>query len=156
MQPLPATGGQTSPPVARLGTDVAFARTNRTAASPPAARAEARAGRSASPSWCSPQAALSYAAKRCAARARAFAASTSRSFGGAVVRSSLRSTLDAAVTASIARWNASSLAREGRLKPLILRTYWTAAARISSWEAGGSKLWSVLMFRHMNRSVDGS
>jgi hypothetical protein len=30
-----------------------------------------------------------------------------------------------------------------------LRTYWSAADRISSGEAGGSKLWSVLMFRHM-------
>jgi hypothetical protein len=34
-----------------------------------------------------------------------------------------------------------------------LRTYCSAAARISSSVAGGSKLWSVLMFRHMPRSL---
>ena len=33
--------------------------------------------------------------------------------------------------------------------PLILRTYWSAAAGISSWVAGGSKLESGRMFRHM-------
>ena len=49
-------------------------------------------------------------------------------------------------------WKASSLALEGLVDPLILRTYWSAAASISSWLAGGSKLWSVLMFRHMHRS----
>jgi hypothetical protein len=32
-----------------------------------------------------------------------------------------------------------------------LRTNWTAAARISSSVAGGSKLKSVLMFLHMAR-----
>jgi hypothetical protein len=32
-----------------------------------------------------------------------------------------------------------------------LRTYWSAAAWISSSVAGGSKLWRVLMFRHMPR-----
>jgi hypothetical protein len=34
-----------------------------------------------------------------------------------------------------------------------LRTYWSAEARISSSVAGGSKLWSVLMFRHMDRTL---
>jgi hypothetical protein len=33
-----------------------------------------------------------------------------------------------------------------------VRTYWSAAARISSPVAAGSKLWSVLMFRHMPRA----
>src|SRR5262249_35495745 len=81
-----------------------------------------------------------YAAYRCCDRARALAASTSRFFGGAVVSSSRRSSAEIAATASTARWNVSSLAREGLLKPLIFRTYWSAEARISSSVAGGSKL----------------
>ena len=36
--------------------------------------------------------------------------------------------------------NASALACDGLVKPLILRTYWSAAARTSSSVAGGSKL----------------
>jgi len=48
--------------------------------------------------------------------------------------------MDACATASIARAKASSLARDGFVKPLIFRTYWSAAARISSSLAGGSKL----------------
>ena len=47
---------------------------------------------------------------------------------------------EACVTASTARSNASSLAREGLVKPLIFLTYWRAAALISSSVAGGSKL----------------
>ena len=90
-----------------------------------------------------------YAAKRCALRARALAASASRSFGGADVTSSSSSRIVAAVTASTARSNAASLAFDGRLKPPILRTYCRAASRASSAVAGGSKLWSVWMFRHM-------
>src|SRR4051812_20335181 len=39
--------------------------------------------------------------------------------------------------------------REGAVKPLILRTNCSDAARISSSVAGGSKLNRVLMFRHM-------
>src|SRR5205085_11808341 len=80
------------------------------------------------------------AANRCAARARAFAASTSRSLGGAVVRSWASSADEAAATASTALLNAASFAREGLWKPLILRTYCCAAARTSSSVAGGSKL----------------
>jgi hypothetical protein len=41
------------------------------------------------------------------------------------------------------------LAFEGAVEPLTLRTNCKAAARISSVVAGGSKLKSVLMFRHM-------
>ena len=44
------------------------------------------------------------------------------------------------MTASTARSNASSFAREGFVIPLTLRTYWSAAARISSSVVGGSKL----------------
>ena len=43
----------------------------------------------------------------------------------------------------------SALAADGFVDPLILRTYCSAEAWISSAVAGGSKLWSVLMFRHM-------
>src|SRR3954447_19065704 len=50
---------------------------------------------------------------------------------------------------STARSNASALACDGLVVPLILRTYCRAAARTSSLVAGGSKLWSWRMFRHM-------
>ena len=43
-------------------------------------------------------------------------------------------------TSSTARSNASALACDGFVKPLILRTYCSAAARTSSSVAGGSKL----------------
>ena len=57
--------------------------------------------------------------------------------------------LDAAdVTSTTARLNASSFALDGLLKPLNLRTNCSADARISASVAGGSKLNSVLMFRH--------
>ena len=39
-----------------------------------------------------------------------------------------------------ARANASSLALDGLVNPLTLRTYWSAASCASSWVAGGSKL----------------
>src|ERR1700710_2477053 len=93
-----------------------------------------------------------YAAKRCSERALAFAASTSRFFGGAVVTRWSSSFRVAASTASTASANASALACEGLVEPLILRTYWSADAWVSSLVAGGSKLWRVLMFLHMRRS----
>lgn len=64
-----------------------------------------------------------YAANRCAARARALAATTSRSFGGAEVCSSVSNRDDAAATVSTARSKASALLREGLSKPLTFRTY---------------------------------
>jgi len=93
-----------------------------------------------------------YAAKRCCARARALAASTSRLRGAAEVTSSSSSSADTFATPSTARANAAALACDGLLKPLILRTYCCAAAWISSSLAAGSKLYSVRMFRHMKRS----
>ena len=54
-----------------------------------------------------------------------------------------------AATSSTARSNASSLACDGFVEPLILRTYCSAEAWISSDVAGGSKLWRVRMLRHM-------
>ena len=57
----------------------------------------------------------------------------------------------ASVTASTASSNAAAFACDGRVTPAILRTYWRAAARISSSVAGGTKLWSVRMLRHMGQ-----
>ena len=76
-------------------------------------------------------------------------ASTSRSRGAAVVTSAASNSLVMAATSSTARSNTASFAFDGFCDPLTLRTYWSAAARTSSSVAGGSKLWSVLMFRHM-------
>lgn len=85
-----------------------------------------------------------------AARARALTASSARSLGGTLVFSESSSTPEAAAMASTAAVNAASLAREGLLKPLILRTNCSAAARISSSLAGGSVWKSVLTFLHIN------
>jgi len=54
-----------------------------------------------------------------------------------------------AATSSTARSNASAFAWDGFCIPLTLRTYWTAAASISSCVVGGSKLWRVRMLRQM-------
>src|SRR5207253_1381357 len=67
------------------------------------------------------------AAKRSAARARLRSASTSRSRGAAVVTSEARSFAVDSATWSTARSKASSFARDGFVKPLTLRTYWSAA-----------------------------
>ena len=55
-----------------------------------------------------------------------------------------------------ARLNASSLALEGFVDPLILRTYCSAAASTSSWLAAGSKLWRTWMFLHMSPRYAGA
>ena len=55
----------------------------------------------------------------------------------------------AAVTRRTARSNASFVRSDGTVTPLILRTYWRAAASISSGVASGSSPRSVVMFRHM-------
>src|SRR5262245_59325534 len=91
--------------------------------------------------------------KRSAARARAFAASTSRSRGGAVVTRESSSSWATSVTRSTARLKTASLALEGRVVPLSLRTNCSAEARTSSSVAGGLKLCRVLMLRHMGCSV---
>src|SRR5205807_1218000 len=46
--------------------------------------------------------------------------------------------------------NASTWASVGCVTPLTLRTYWRAAAAISSSVAGGSSPRSVVMLRHMS------
>src|SRR5262245_27742836 len=50
-----------------------------------------------------------------------------------------------------ARLNAAALAADGLLKPDSLRTNCSADAWISSRVAGGSKLTSFLMLRHMDQ-----
>src|SRR5947208_8629713 len=80
---------------------------------------------------------------------RALAASSSRLFLGAFVSNELRSRLATAAISSTAARNAASLAFDGLLKPLTLRTNCNEAARISSSVAGGSKLKRLLMFLHI-------
>lgn len=50
---------------------------------------------------------------------------------------------------STAAEKAGSLAFEGLVEPLILRTNWREAARISASVTGGSKLKRGLMLRHI-------
>src|SRR5437764_386139 len=89
------------------------------------------------------------APKRSTARARACAAISSRFLGDVVVVSESINRLAIFATSSIARLNAASFAFDGALKPLSFRTNCSEAARISSSLAGGSKLNSVRIFRHM-------
>ena len=86
---------------------------------------------------------------RFAARALALAASTSRSRGGAVVTRSSSRCREIWAISRTARSKTASFACDGFVAPLILRTYCSAAACTSSSVAGGSKLWSCLMLRHM-------
>src|SRR6202035_2127680 len=86
-----------------------------------------------------------------AERAFAFAASSSRLLGAALVSSDRRRRVETAATSSTAARKAGSFAFEGLLKPLIFLTYWSEAARTSSSVTGGSKLNSILIFRHIPR-----
>lgn len=86
---------------------------------------------------------------RSAARAFALAASSSRFLGGALVSIATSNLAEAAATSSTASLNAASFAFEGLVVPLILRTYCSAAARISCSVTGGSKLKRVRIFLHM-------
>src|SRR5205085_11283742 len=88
-------------------------------------------------------------ANRLVALARALRSSSSRFRGAALVCSESINRCAAEATLSTARLKAASFARDGRVDPLSLRTNCTAAARISSSLAGGAKLASVLMLRHM-------
>jgi hypothetical protein len=91
-------------------------------------------------------------AKRSADRALALAASSSRFLGGAVVSSDRSNRMETPATSSTAAANASSFAFDGLLKPVIFLTNCSEAARTSGSVTGGSKLKSVLMFRHMRES----
>src|ERR1700737_81601 len=87
------------------------------------------------------------------ARALAFAASSSRFFGGAFVSRERSSRVDAVATSSMAAANDASLAFDGLLKPVIFLTNCSDAARISSSLTGGSKLKRVLIFLHIERDL---
>src|SRR5262249_4237789 len=91
-------------------------------------------------------------AKRSRARARAFVASSSRLRGGRVVSSDAMSLRAVSETSSTARSNAAAFALEGWVNPDSFRTNCSAEARISSSVAGGSKLNSVRIFRHIGPS----
>src|SRR5690242_10278157 len=83
-------------------------------------------------------------------RSLAFSASISRSRVGALVCSDASNRRALSETSETARLNASALAWDGALNPDSFRTNCSAEAWISAWVAGGSKLNSVLMLRHMN------
>ena len=85
-----------------------------------------------------------------AARAFAFAASSSRFFGGALVSSERRRRVEIPAISSTAARNEASFAFDGLLKPLIFLTNWREADRTSSAVTGGSKLKRVLIFLHMS------
>src|SRR6266436_9922093 len=82
-------------------------------------------------------------------RSFAFSASISRSRAGAWVCSEVSRRRAEAVTSATARSNALALAWDGLLKPDSFLTNCSAEAWISSSVAGGSKLNSVLMLRHI-------
>src|SRR3569623_172393 len=90
-----------------------------------------------------------YRAYRSADFARAFAASSSRFFGGALVCSESRNRAEIAAMSRTASSNGCSFTFDGFVAPLILRTNWSDAARISSSVVGGSKLNRGRMFRHI-------
>lgn len=88
-------------------------------------------------------------AKRFAARSFARAATVSRSRGAAVVDNDAIKLIAEFAISSTARLKGSSFAWEGRVKPEILRTNCSDASRTSVSEAGGSKLNSGRMLRHI-------
>src|SRR6202022_1021640 len=88
-----------------------------------------------------------------AARAFAFAASSSRFFGGALVSSERRRRVEIPAISSTAVRNEPSLAFDGLLKPVIFLTNCSEAARISSSVTSGSKLKSVLIFLHIQHDL---
>jgi catechol 2,3-dioxygenase-like lactoylglutathione lyase family enzyme len=67
--------------------------------------------------------------------------------------SSASSSSVAAVISCTARSKAASVRGEVDCTPLTLRTYWRAAAVISSGVASGSRPLSVVMFRHMDERL---
>src|ERR1700730_19227229 len=80
-------------------------------------------------------------------------ASASRSRGGALVTRDRSNSRAASDTWSTARSKASWFAWEGRVKPLSFRTNCREDAWISSSVAGGLKLCSVLMLRHIDHPL---
>jgi len=76
--------------------------------------------------------------RRASHLARAFAAASSRVSGFAEGTNSSNKDRVVAAISSTARSKTAALALEGARLPDSLRTYWSAAARISSSEAGGA------------------
>ena len=75
-------------------------------------------------------------------------------FGGTLRGgSSARSSRVAAATAVMAFSMAASVRADGAWMPPTLRTYWRAAASISSDVAWGSRPRRVVMFRHMSATL---
>jgi hypothetical protein len=72
-----------------------------------------------------------------------------RSLGLDLASREPRRMVEASVTRSIASRNAVSLALDGLVKPLTLRTNCSAASRISASDAGGSRLKSGLILLHI-------
>ncbi len=91
---------------------------------------------------------LCYEPNLSTARAWALAAPMARFLEGALVTSEFSSFEDAIAISATARLKASSFTAEGLANPLIFLTNCKAAAWISSSVAGGSKLYSTLMFLH--------
>lgn len=83
-----------------------------------------------------------------AARACALAISFSRVRGSAVVSSERRRFREVAAISSTAARKAASLTFDGLLNPLTFLTNCSAASRISSSVAGGSRLNSGFIFLH--------
>src|SRR5262249_12824399 len=79
-------------------------------------------------------------------------ASRSRSRGAAVGLSSASRRDVASGAARAARAKNAPLTLDRFVEPLTFRADWGAAAAISASVAGGSKLWSVRMFRHMSQA----
>jgi hypothetical protein len=84
-----------------------------------------------------------------AARAFAFAASSSRFLDGAFVSSERRRRVEIPAISLTAAMNEASFAFDGLLKPLIFLTNCSDAARTSSAVTGGSKLKRILIFLHI-------
>src|SRR5216683_2254241 len=84
-----------------------------------------------------------------AARAFAFAASSSRFLDSAFVSSEPRRRAEIPAISSTAAMNEASFAFDGLLKPLIFLTNCSDAARTSSAVTGGSKLKRILIFLHI-------
>src|SRR5690348_9371887 len=60
------------------------------------------------------------------------------------------------VTSATAASNASALAAEGWVTPLTLRTYWRAAAALSSAVAGGCRPRRSVVFRHIFPTISAA
>jgi hypothetical protein len=95
------------------------------------------------------QSRYSASANRRSARARASAATVALSRGGEDVSSESTSRRATAKISSTDRFHCASLACDGFGNPLNFLTNCNAAARTSSSVAGGAKLKSVLILRHM-------